>query len=147
MPTLNECFLCHKQKNLPKFVGGLIAERGGLILTHFPFLAEEKATKGHLIIEPRRHIEDLSEMNAPEAAALGGLMKDSVTAIKILLQAEHVYVFRINDKLAHLHFHLVPRYPDTPREFWGAKIMDWPNRQTVTLAQIQNLSSQIKAFF
>jgi histidine triad (HIT) family protein len=143
----SECFLCHKHQHLEKYVGEVIAERGGLIVSHFPFLPDEKATKGHLIIEPRRHIADLGDMNDAEASALGGLARDAARIIKAQLKAEHVYLFRINDKVAHLHFHLVPRYPGTPKEFWGARIMEWPGRAIVNLSQIQALARLLKANF
>src|ERR1700722_9721126 len=143
----SECFLCHKHQHLETYVGEVIAERDGLIVSHFPFLPDEKATKGHLIIEPRRHITDLSEMNDSEAGALGALARDATRAVKTQLKAEHVYFFRINDKVAHLHFHLVPRYSGTPREFWGPRIMDWPDREIVNLSQIQALARRLKANF
>jgi diadenosine tetraphosphate (Ap4A) HIT family hydrolase len=32
--------------------------------------------------------------------------------------AEHVYLVVVGHESPHLHVHLVPRYPGTPREFW-----------------------------
>jgi histidine triad (HIT) family protein len=138
------CIVCQKHQNFSDYVGAPIAERGGLVLAHFPFLLDERAAKGHLIIEPRRHITDLTEMNDAEANALGGLARDAVAAIKKLLHAEHVYFFRINDKVPHLHFHLVPRYAGTPKEFWGPKIMEWPGREALALEQIRKLSRELQ---
>lgn len=139
----DDCFLCKKQRKLKEFVGCAIAEKNGLLLTHFPFVVDEKATRGHLIIEPKRHITDFSELNDVEAEALGFLIRKGSQIIKSLLKAEHVYLFRINDKVAHLHFHLVPRYAGTPKEFWGTKIMEWPQRPTVELKEISELSKRM----
>lgn len=144
MNSPQDCFLCHKHRRLNEYTGEVLAESGGWLLTHFPHLEDERATRGHLLIEPSRHITDLSEMNEIEAPALGDLIRKGSLAIKTLLRAEHVYLFRINDKVAHLHFHLIPRYPETPKDFWGLKIMTWPDRPIVDLEGIRDLSRELK---
>jgi histidine triad (HIT) family protein len=117
------CAVCLKHKDLTRHTGPAIFDDGGWLVTHFPKLETEKATRGHLLIESRRHLEDLTEMNEQEAAALGRLIRDGAARIKERLGAEHVYCYRINDKTKHLHFHLIPRYANTPKEFWGTSIM------------------------
>lgn len=138
------CVICIKHRDLLKHTGEPVAERGGLMLSHFAEIEGEPATKGHLLIEPTRHIEDLSEMNEGEAEALGLLIREGARVVCEKLGAEHVYVYRINDKTAHLHFHLIPRYPDTPRDFWGARIMEYAGAPKIYLRDIQELSSQLK---
>lgn len=135
-----DCFICRKHKNLDRFTGEVLAERGGLILTHFPKLDDERTVRGHLLIEPKRHITDFTELNEEEASALGPLIREGSTRVKSELGAEHVYVFRINDKVPHLHFHLVPRYPGTPKEYWGYKITQYPDAPVLkTLDEIKRV--------
>lgn len=141
---MNDCLICDKHKNPHNFFGEIIAKDGGLILTHFPQMDSEKATKGHLLIEPERHVRDFTELNDEEANALGGLIKRGASAIKSVLCAEHVYMFRINDKVAHFHIHLVPRYQGTPKEYWGLKIMEWPDRSTIKIEEIRLLAANLK---
>lgn len=117
------CAICEKHKNLTAHTGPAIFDDGGWLVTHFPKLETDKATRGHLLIESKRHTQDLTEMNDEEAQTLGRLIRDGSELIKKKTEAEHVYCFRINDKTAHLHFHLIPRYPNTPKEFWGVNIM------------------------
>lgn len=143
MDPSQDCFVCQKHKQIEKFSGTPIAERDGWVLAHFAFIEGEKATKGHLILETKRHITDITELSDEEASAFGELLRFGVQRLKSGLGAEHVYVFRINDKTPHLHFHLVPRYPGTPREFWGLKITEWPGRETLNLEQIQELSQRL----
>jgi len=143
MSSSPDCFICRKHKNLETFTGIAIAESQGWILTHFPFIESEKATKGHLILETKRHITDLTELNDHEAAELGSLMRRGVQQIKSKLGAEHVYIFRINDKVPHLHIHLIPRYPGTPKEYLGFKINEWPERTILDLDQIRAVSRQL----
>ena len=38
--------------------------------------------------------------------------------------AEHVYLLVIGHHTPHLHVHLVPRYPGTPKEFWDPSRVD-----------------------
>jgi len=141
--TLDDCIICRKHARPELYIGNFIAELGGLKLGHFPFLPDEKATRGHLILEPQRHITQLEDMNDSEAAALGVLTRAGVQMLKSELGAEHVYILRINDKVAHLHFHLVPRYPGTPREHWGPQIMNWPDRPIVDLPRIKEISLRL----
>ncbi len=142
---MQDCMICQKHKNILDFTGEVILEKGGWVLTHFPFIDGQKATKGYLLIETRRHIENLTDMNAQEAAALGELICEGSQLLKFRMNAEHVYVFRINDKVPHLHFHLVPRYPNTPKEFWGFKISEWSGTPKISLDEIQEVSKFLKS--
>jgi hypothetical protein len=40
--------------------------------------------------------------------------------------AEHVYSFVFGELKQHLHIQVVPRYPGTPREYWGTRVTEWP---------------------
>lgn len=82
-------------------------------------------------------------MNPDEAAAFGDLVRLGSAAIKSVLGAEHVYLFRINDKVKHLHAHLIPRYAGTPREYWGTKILEWPGRPTADFDEIKAISRKL----
>jgi diadenosine tetraphosphate (Ap4A) HIT family hydrolase len=140
------CMICDKHSRLEDFTGLTLADRGGFLLTHFPVLDGERATRGHLLIETKRHITDLTELNFEEAAALGTLIRDGAEAIREICGAEHVYLFRINDQVKHLHFHLVPRYPQTPREVWGQKIMSWTeNPNKISLSEVKLISEELRS--
>ncbi len=140
----DDCPICTKHQDFGTYTGEIIIERGGMILTHFPQLENEKATKGHLLLELRRYITDLANMNESETAAFGGIIRDGVRAMKATLDCEHVYLYRINDKVAHLHFHLIPRYPGTPKEYWGLKIMEYPDAKKIALPEIKILALEIR---
>lgn len=141
---MENCIVCQKHQDFSAVTGEPILEKGGWVVTHFPYLNDEKATKGYLLIETRRHIRDFPEMNAEEAAALGELIQKGSALIQNKMGAEHVYLFRINDKVAHLHLHLAPRYPNTPKEFWGMKVSEWTGNPKVDLQGIQETSRLLK---
>lgn len=113
-------------------------------MTHFPFVEAEAATEGRLLIEPKRHIESFEEMNESERQALGIMIFEGERRLKTVLKADHVYLFRINDKVKHLHFHLVPRFKDTPKEFYGVNILKWVRGEALSIEQIQILAEKLK---
>jgi histidine triad (HIT) family protein len=82
---------------------------------------------GHVVVEPRRHVTGLGELTDKEAASLGLLVNDVGRALKTIERAEHVYSFVLGDWVPHLHFHVVPRYSGTPREYWGVRVSEWPD--------------------
>lgn len=139
----SECKVCQKHQNLSAYTGRPLLDKGGFLLTHFPSIPDEAAAKGHLLLESKRHLKELSDMNNEEASHLGPIIKAGSEALKKVLRAQHVYVFRINDKVEHLHFHLIPRYEETPKDYWGLKITQWPQRETLNLKEIQDLSDQL----
>src|SRR5271163_1119664 len=107
MDTTMHCMICEKHKDFGSYVGMPITELGDLFVSHFPVIENERANKGHLIIEPKRHITDATELTDDEAKSLGLLIRDSIKLLRSALDAEHAYVFRLNDKVAHFHVHVV----------------------------------------
>lgn len=141
---MQNCTICDKHQDFSKHTGEVILEKGGWAVTHFPFVDGQKATKGYLLIETKRHIQEFTEMSPEEAAALGELISAGTQLIKNKMGAEHVYLFRINDKVPHLHLHLVPRYPGTPKEFWGFKISEWPGNPKIGLEEIKQVALRLR---
>ena len=75
------------------------------------------ATKGHMLILPKRHIETVYDM----PAALGGrIMATAITlanAVKLKLSPDGLNLIQSNETAAgqtipHFHLHIVPRYND-----------------------------------
>jgi diadenosine tetraphosphate (Ap4A) HIT family hydrolase len=82
---------------------------------------------GALIIEPIRHVEHWGELFEEESIQLGLLIKE---VLKLLLNdenVEHIYTWVFGDALEHMHIWIVPRYVNTPKEFWGVKLDEWPD--------------------
>jgi ATP adenylyltransferase len=91
----------------------LVVHRGELafvLLNKFPYAA------GHLMLAPLRHVSELSELTAEEAAALHDL---AVRALVVLRDLYRPDAFNVGWNLgehaggsisAHLHEHVVPRW-------------------------------------
>ena len=41
----------------------------------------------------------------------------------------------------HLHVHLAPRYPGTPRDYWGSRLRDWPDAPQVDDTEMRRLAA------
>lgn len=89
--------------------GGIILDDGVWVLSHSisPVLL-----RGWLILEPKRHVEHLGELSEAEATALGPLIGRVSSALMRALQAEKVYACSFGELVRHVHWYLIPRYPD-----------------------------------
>jgi histidine triad (HIT) family protein len=113
-----DCFVCRKHRGEIVIPGGTIYEDALVYAGHVQIREENAdAYLGHLMVEPKRHAPGLADLTDTEAQALGLLVARLSRALKTSEVAEHVYAFVLGDHVAHLHIHLVPRYPGAPREY------------------------------
>jgi len=123
-----DCFICRKHRGEVSVPGGAIYE-DDLIYAGHAQISEGQTTcyLGHLIVEPKRHAPGLADLTDIEAQTLGLMIAYLSRALKASESAEHVYAFVLGDLVSHLHIHIVPRYPGTPREYWGVRVDEWPD--------------------
>jgi histidine triad (HIT) family protein len=98
-----------------------------------------------LFVEPRRHTPGLADLTDAEARAVGWWSMRASKALREVVGAEHVYAAVIGDGVPHLHVHLKPRYPGTPREFWWDRLDEWPDARRGDLAEIEVLVRDLRA--
>ena len=98
-----------------------------LSTTLYPALALSENYLGYYMIESRRHFKGFYEATEDEAKALGLAQRALSKAIKKALDCEHVYFFVLGDGVPHLHIHVIAKYHDAPREYWGPKVDEWPD--------------------
>jgi diadenosine tetraphosphate (Ap4A) HIT family hydrolase len=135
-----DCYVCDKHRSGE----GVIARDEFMVLGHvLPDApgAGERVYLGHLVVEPRRHVPGLADLAADEAAALGRWAARAAKA----LQAEHVYSSVVGHRIDHLHLHLVPRYPGTPREYWWPRLDEWPDAPLGGLPDVTRVVDEIRA--
>jgi ATP adenylyltransferase len=111
-PKAGECVFCaYAARGARREDRVLVAQSHAFVcLNKYPFAS------GHLLVVPRRHTSELSDLSAEEYAATMGLLRDTVGALKSALRAEgHNVGFNLG-KVAgagiaeHLHGHVVPRW-------------------------------------
>lgn len=105
---------------------------------------------GHLIIAPRRHVENLVDLTADEMADIFTLSRKYGNALLSVLDPvpEKIYFCTFSeDPDWHLHFHLIPRNQQIPKEERGPRIF---SRKVPAIERsggaIQETVRKIKAF-
>jgi diadenosine tetraphosphate (Ap4A) HIT family hydrolase len=140
------CFVCRKHRGLEAVPGGPIYE-DGLVFSGHSWSTEDQNSPylGGLIVEPKRHLPTWAELNDNEAETIGRVIRDVAKALMGEEGVDHVYVFVLGHHVPHLHIWVVPRYAQTPREYWGFNIFDWPGRPSGGVAQVEELCERIRA--
>jgi histidine triad (HIT) family protein len=132
------CIIYEKHKNLPFPV---VKQNQQAILIHYQTSIEQPLMyKGHLFVEPKRHIEVYADLTKEESDRVADLIHFGTQAQKRVLNPEHTYIFTIMHQVAHLHFHLVPRYAGMPEKYWHRGLHDWPNAPRLDCKIIVHLS-------
>jgi histidine triad (HIT) family protein len=52
----------------------------------------------------------------------------------------------IGDGVPHLHVHLLPRYPGTPRKYWWTRVDQWPQALRGGIAEIEGLVRDLRGY-
>ena len=146
MSDQDSCFVCRKHKGLEFVSDGSIYE-DELVFSGHSWSASDKKTPylGGFIVEPKRHLPTWAELNDKEAETIGRVIRDVSKALKKSVGAEHVYVFVIGHNIPHLHIWVIPRYPNTPREFWGFKVFEWPGRPVGGQEEVEKICASIRS--
>jgi histidine triad (HIT) family protein len=141
-----DCFVCAKHALGDAALGGVLFEDELVYAGHaYPLTGPAVTCRGYLVAEPKRHVAELGDLTDREAGALGVLVNRLARALKAVAEAEHVYSFVFGDGLGHLHVVLAPRYPGTPREYWGVRLREWPDAPRVGEDEMRSLVARLRA--
>ena len=112
--------LFHLQKHKGNIIvpGGAIYEDELVYVGHVHWDSEETYL-GYVMIDIKRHVPGLAELTDEEAKAFGLITSRVSKALKESEGAEHIYTFVSGNGVPHMHMHIIPRYPNTPKEFWS----------------------------
>lgn len=108
---MSNCIFCDIiAKKLPAY---LVAENEYAIA----ILPKKMESFAHTLIVPKKHYENLFDIPANELKNLISFLQNTVKSYKIWLWAAGINILNANGKDAqqsvpHLHFHLIPRFPD-----------------------------------
>ncbi len=145
-----DCFVCSKHGLGNRAPGGVLYE-DELVYAGHVAMGGTSAYRGHLVAEPMRHVEGLGALSDEEAARLGWLTNRLAGVLRTALEAEHVFSFVLGGAPdttrtpAHLHIHVVPRYPGTPTEYRGpTTVSRWPDAPRVEEAEMRALVQQLR---
>jgi diadenosine tetraphosphate (Ap4A) HIT family hydrolase len=140
-----DCFVCEKHRLGDEAQGGLLYEDALVYVGHVHALAGPTVHRGQLVVEPKRHVPGIGDLDEPEAAAVGRACSRMACLLQQAAGAEHVYVWAIGDEVPHLHVQLVPRYPGTPREYWGPGVTRWPDGPRVDSDAMRSMITDLRS--
>jgi histidine triad (HIT) family protein len=147
-----DCFVCRKHRDRGLLMpGGPVAADDLILVSHIvsPEAMGRRGTTahlGHLFVEPLRHAAGLADLTGAESRAVRWWCTRASQALTDVAGAEHVYAAVIGDGVSHLHVHLLPRYPDTPREYWWTRVDEWPQAPRGGITEIAALVHQLHAY-
>jgi histidine triad (HIT) family protein len=147
-----ECFVCRKHRDRGSLLpGGPVAADDLVLVSHIvtpDVLGRDDTTAylGHLLVEPRRHAPGLADLTDAEAQRVGWWCTRASRALREVARAEHVYAAVIGDAVPHLHVHLLPRFPGTPREYWWTRVDEWPAARRGGAADIEVFVSELRRY-
>src|SRR5437764_9937271 len=116
-----DCLPCRANRGEFVTPGGVIYQDALWRLEHS---LESIPMVGWLILKPLRHVEAFADLTPNEAASLGPLARRITQAMTEVLAPARVYVCLYAEAVSHVHFHLIPRDPQMPREHWGPGVFD-----------------------
>jgi histidine triad (HIT) family protein len=99
---------------------------------------------GYYMVESMRHFRGMYDATEEEMSAIGKMLKVLSKALMDILNAAHVYAFVIGEGLNHFHIHVVARYKDAPREYWGPTVDEWADAPRGTIEDVRNLNEKIR---
>ncbi len=144
--TMSEnCFICRKHIGEIESPGGVVYQ-DDLVYAGHAFIQDgrDSAYLGMLLLEPKRHVANWLDLTDAEGEAIGRAAARLSRALAQAGGVEHVYTFVLGHSIDHLHMFLVPRYPGTPREFWGLNVDDWPDAPRGGLDEIGELCEKLR---
>ena len=150
-PPAAACFVCAKHRQGDQAEGGVLYADDLVYAGHVHTMGGESAYQGHLVVEPRRHVEGLGLLRDDEATRLGWLSNRLAAVLRSDLGAAHVSCFALGGRAdtartpAHLHVHVIPRYPGTPSDYWGAALSRWPGAPRVDRPAMRALVLRLRA--
>lgn len=95
--------------------------------------------KGFLIICPVRHVNQVSWLTDEEQTEFGLLLKDVATALTRVMQPEKIYVCSFGEQVEHVHWYVIPRSADMPKN--GLEVLEGIVRRRRWLCTLKEAAS------
>lgn len=112
----------------------------------FAFLDIKPATKGHALVIPKRHSENVFDIPEADLQKVAVVSKKLSEKIKNALQADGIRLSQSNGKAAgqeiiHFHLHVIPRYNDDGLSSNPTVTLQLPQAD---MEELKKLAEQIK---
>ncbi len=138
------CLVCEEVSGVVEVPGGFVRSGPLSVAFHVPSLNEVDVFFGHVLVVPKRHVADFAGLTQEEASEIGVAIMKCSNALKGI-GAERVYVATVGHSLEHLHVHLLPRWPETPREVPWHSVDDWVGARRANSSKASDVVVQLRA--
>jgi histidine triad (HIT) family protein len=107
------------------------------------FMDINPASRGHLLVIPKRHAENIFEISEGDLTAAMKAVRKCARAAREALKADGVTVLQLNGKASgqvvpHLHIHVMPRWEND-----GLTVSSWEMKPG-DMEQIKDIAQKIK---
>jgi len=107
------------------------------------FMDINPSSKGHMLVVPKNHAENIFEIPESDLVALIKAVKRCAKAVKEALNAEGVTILQLNGKASdqivpHLHIHVIPRWEND-----GLSVSTWEMKPG-DMEEIQAIARKIR---
>jgi diadenosine tetraphosphate (Ap4A) HIT family hydrolase len=142
---MSDCVVCTTLEAPGRSRDMWIFEDDLVLLGHIgPTPGREDGYPGQMLLVPRRHVTSPAGLTRAEAERIGLWLSRGAGLLESVRGAEHVYLWRLGDGWPHVHFHLVPRYPGTPEEYYGLAVRDWPGVRRYGWEGLAAIASELR---
>jgi histidine triad (HIT) family protein len=109
----------------------------------FAFMDINPSSRGHMLVVPRNHAENIFEISEADLSAVMRAVKRCAAAAKKALGAEGITVLQLNGKASdqvvpHLHVHIMPRWEDD-----GLTVSNW-EMKAGDMDELQDIAEKVK---
>lgn len=144
---MERCDVCATLRDHAAWSDVRVHEDALVVLAHVP-PSSVNATNGypgHLLLVPRRHVESPGAVSDEEAERIGLWLARGTQLLETISGAEHVYLARLGDGWRHLHYHLIPRYADTPDQYHGLNVRDWKGVERCSRPEAAAIAARLRS--
>ncbi len=139
---MNGCPICEKHRGEGPLLGEPVYENESVLAFHAPVDAVG-GYLGYLFVETKRHARGIADLSDDEACAAALAVSRLARALESA-GAENVYAMVFNH-IPHHHVHVVARYPGTPRDYWGQRVVEWADAPRGGEAEVASLCRRLRA--
>lgn len=139
-----DCLVCQEHLGEVVIPGGPLAATKLTMAFHIPPIDDGIVYLGHLLVTPFRHVADFAGLDDAESGEVGVQIQRWSAALK-RVGAERVYIATIGHAWDHLHVHLLPRWPETPREVRWHAVDEWEGARRGGFTEAAAIVEQLRS--
>ena len=144
--TETDCLICQELAGAIDLPGGFLAKDELVAAFHIP-PQEAGGTHylGHLLVVPRRHVDQLPDLTRAEAAAVMDAAQRLATALRLVRNPARIHLAVVGLGVPHFHLHVFPRYPGTPDDLDWMSADEWEGAPRGDAVEIAGLVDRLRA--